>query len=109
MPLIIQHFQNRYSDQRWFIFDRRRQYGIYYDLNTVEFVSLEATAAHNLNTLDKAVFKESESLYQVLWKDYFKSTNIESRKNMKLHLQHMPRRYWKYLTEKKPDTSRDDF
>ena len=32
--------------------------------------------------------------------EYFKSTNIKSRKNMKLHLQHVPKRYWKYLTEK---------
>ncbi|TXD94923.1 DUF4130 domain-containing protein [Gillisia hiemivivida] len=25
---------------------------------------------------------------------------MKSRKNMKLHLQHVPKRYWKYLTEK---------
>jgi probable DNA metabolism protein len=108
IPLIIQHFQSRYADQRWFIFDRRRQYGIYYDLNTTEFVNFEETPS-NLNKTGKDIFKETEALYQVLWRDYFKSTNIKSRKNMKLHLQHMPRRYWKYLTEKKPDGYRDDF
>ncbi|WP_317126561.1 DUF4130 domain-containing protein [Chryseobacterium nematophagum] len=25
---------------------------------------------------------------------------IIERKNLKLHIQHVPRRYWKYLTEK---------
>jgi probable DNA metabolism protein len=104
LPLIIQHFQNRYADQRWCIFDLRRRYGIYYDLNTTEFVSFETDAVHNLTVTNTAVFQENEMLYQVLWKDYFKSTNIKSRKNMKLHLQHMPRRYWKYLIEKSPDS-----
>ena len=33
-------------------------------------------------------------------KNYFKSTNIVARKNTKLHTQHVPKRYWKYLTEK---------
>ena len=41
-----------------------------------------------------------EALYDQLWKDYFKSTNIVERRNIKLHLQHVPKRYWKYLTEK---------
>jgi probable DNA metabolism protein len=47
-----------------------------------------------------AIFDEKEELYQHLWQQYFKSVNIVSRKNTKLHIQHMPKRYWKYLTEK---------
>ncbi|RYE25413.1 MAG: DUF4130 domain-containing protein, partial [Sphingobacteriales bacterium] len=39
-------------------------------------------------------------MYQLLWKSYFNNSNIKERKNMKLHIQHIPRRYWKYLTEK---------
>ena len=39
--------------------------------------------------------KEKE--FQQLWKTYFKSTNIESRQNLKLHLKHVLKRYWKYL------------
>lgn len=31
---------------------------------------------------------------------HFKSTNITERKNTKLHVQHIPKRYWRYLTEK---------
>jgi probable DNA metabolism protein len=103
LPLIMKHFQNRYADQRWCIFDLRRKYGIYYDLNATEFVSFEAAAIPNLIVQSRDSLQENEALYQELWKDYFKSTNIKSRKNMKLHLQHMPRRYWKYLTEKESD------
>lgn len=96
LPLLIRHFQERYADQRWLIFDQKRAYGIYYDLKTTEFITFEDA----LNSPDKDQFQEKEWLYQSLWKDYFKSTNIPSRKNTKLHLQHVPRRYWKYLTEK---------
>lgn len=99
LPLIIAHFQNRYADQRWLIFDLNRHYGIYYDLNTTEFITFEEHE-QTLQLNDKNIFQEKEQLYQVLWKEYFKSTNIRARKNTKLHVQHVPRRYWKYLTEK---------
>lgn len=96
IPLLIKHFQERYADQRWLIFDRKRDYGIYYDLNMTEFVTFENV----LDDPENNPFHEKELTYQTLWKDYFKSTTIASRKNTRLHLQHVPRRYWKYLTEK---------
>ena len=40
-----------------------------------------------------------ELLYQQMWKDYFKTMAIKQRINLKLQRQHMPVRYWKYLTE----------
>jgi probable DNA metabolism protein len=49
----------------------------------------------------KAIYDENEELYQTLWQQYFTNVNIKARKNMKLHIQHMPRRYWKHLVEKK--------
>lgn len=99
LPLLVSHFQGRYADQRWLIYDLRRKYGIYYDLNEVSFVRPETT--ENIRVSSTTLeFQEEETFYQLLWKDYFKSTNIRERKNMKLHLQHVPKRYWKYLTEK---------
>jgi probable DNA metabolism protein len=98
LPLLTSHFSGRYADQRWLIYDTRRTYGIYYDLETVQFVYPGTeTTQHSITSL---VLEESEELYQQLWSDYFKSTTIKARKNMKLHLQHVPRRYWKYLPEK---------
>jgi probable DNA metabolism protein len=43
---------------------------------------------------------ENEVLYDQLWKDYFHSINIQERKNIKLHVQYLPKRYWRYLNEK---------
>ena len=54
-----------------------------------------------MRQLSADLLAEAEPDYQVLWKSYFDSVNIPERKNMKLHLQHVPRRYWKYLSEKR--------
>src|SRR5690606_23015003 len=92
LPLIVQHFRERYKDEKWVIFDKKRKYGIYYDLVTVEYISFEFS--------DKKGEIKNNSTYEILWKTYFNSTNIQARKNTRLHHQHVPKRYWKYLTEK---------
>lgn len=100
LPLIVKHFKDRFADQRWLIYDAMRKYGIYYDKENVSEVNLDFTS--DLQNADSraALYDESEELYQQLWQQYFASVNIKARKNTKLHLQHMPKRYWKYLVEK---------
>lgn len=100
LPLISNHFKNRYADQRWLIYDIRRKYGLYYDMNEVSEVQINfATDLQNTDAKN-ILYDENEILYQELWKQYFSSVNIKARKNTKLHIQHMPKRYWKYLVEK---------
>lgn len=98
IPLIADHFKHRYADQRWLIYDLKRKYGIYYNLHTVAEVTMEFKPHSDEETVN--VFHEDETLYQTLWKNYFKSVNIGARKNTRLHLRHVPKRYWKHLTEK---------
>lgn len=102
LPLVSKFFKDRYADQQWIIYDVRRKYGLYYDLHTVTEITYEFVA--NINTkkvlLPAELTDEKEELASILWKDYFNSTNIPARKNMKLHIQHVPKRYWKYLNEK---------
>lgn len=100
LPLISKHFKDRYADQRWLIYDAQRKYGLYYDLHTIEEVSIDFKMADSPDTA--LIYDEDETLYQQLWQQYFSSVNISTRKNMKLHIMHMPKRYWKWLVEKKP-------
>ncbi|MCL5127775.1 TIGR03915 family putative DNA repair protein [Algibacter sp. L4_22] len=100
LPLIKRHFEKRYADQKWLIYDLRRKYGIYYNLESVELISLELDRNFDPSKTSTEFFAPIELEFQQLWQDYFKSTNIKSRKNMKLHIQHIPKRYWKYLSEK---------
>jgi probable DNA metabolism protein len=99
LPMLLRHFKNRYADQKWIIYDLKRNYGLHYDLHDTEFISLEFSAVKNAANVI-AAFEEDETVYQHLWKNYFHSVNIPARKNTKLHLRHIPKRYWKHLTEK---------
>jgi probable DNA metabolism protein len=98
LPLILPHFRSRYADQHWLIYDLRRRRGIYYSKDTeqVEEVEMEWQEGEG----NDSPYDEAEMGYQQLWQDYFKHTGIPERKNPKLHLRHMPRRYWRHLTEK---------
>lgn len=102
LPLIAQFFKERYADQQWIIYDVKRKYGLYYDLQAVQEINYEFVSAIDTTkvTLPASLLDEKEELASLLWKDYFKSTNIPARKNMKLHIRHVPKRYWKYLNEK---------
>lgn len=102
LPLIINHFQKRYADQRWAIYDTTRRYGAYYDLHKVALMNLELPPEQRHAALPAAARHEEEDKYQQLWQVYFDNVNIPERKNPKLHLRHIPRRYWKYLSEKQP-------
>ncbi len=102
LPLVAKHFRDRYADQRWLIFDSNRKYGIFYDLAKVEEVQLDFTdSRHAKGQGLELLLDESEAHYQQLWQQYFKSVNIAARKNTRLHIRHMPKRYWKHLVEKK--------
>jgi len=100
LPLISKHFEKRYADQKWLIYDIRRRYGLYYDLENVETIILDLPEHFDLTKTDEDYFTKKEFEFQKLWQDYFQSVNIASRKNMKLHVQHVPKRYWKYMSEK---------
>jgi len=98
MPLIGKHFKDRYPAMEWVIFDTVRQYGIHYAGSKIEYITFEG------DIIEKRISDESttdaEKSYQSMWKQYFKSVNIKERNNEKLHQQHVPKRYWKYLIEK---------
>jgi probable DNA metabolism protein len=100
LPLTLDHFKNRFADQKWMIYDTKRNYGFYYDLKTVTEMTLDSSGLFPNGKLDENLMAEDEKLYQELWKGYFKSMTIKERINLKLQRQHLPKRYWKYLTEK---------
>lgn len=103
LPLTIQHFKDRFADQKWLIYDMKRKYGYYYDLQTVTEVTFEGDSKEShliTGMLNESMMDKDEKLFQKLWKTYFKSIAIKERLNPRKHKQDMPVRYWKYLTEK---------
>lgn len=109
LPYAIKHFKKRFADQKWLIYDIKRDYGFFYNLKDVSEIRLsEKNFSVYDGKLANNIAKECEADYQTLWRSYFKHTNIEERKNPKLQKQHMPRRYWKFLTEKNEVSSPPD-
>ena len=100
LPLAISHFVNRFADQKWVIYDLKRKYGYYYNLQKVVEITLEDDTHLLGGKLDEAMMSNDEKLFQELWRGYIKSMTIKERINPKLQRQHIPRRFWKYLTEK---------
>ena len=101
LPLIAPHFKTRYADQSWLIYDLRRKLGLHYDSSAEALTEVRLEWVRGGRHMpDANRLSPREELYQILWKDYFKSTGIPARRNEKLHLRHMPLRYWRYLTEK---------
>ena len=101
LPLVIDHFEKRFADQQWIIYDTRRNYGFYYDLkNTKEVIFTQSMVNKANGKIDKDLLAKDEQLFQELWKTYFNSMCIKERINPKLHKQLLPRRFWKYLIEK---------
>ena len=124
LPIITDHFQDRFNDQPWLIYDAKRHYGYYYQtlpqcnvtLSRREPLSVsegsnmpirvtfedEATVPFDLSNgkLNADVLSENDQLFQDLWRTYFKAICIKERMNPHKQLQDMPRRYWKYMTEK---------
>ena len=105
LPLIGEHFRQRYQDQHWAIYDISRGFGIYYDKSNS--TSSRPAKLQTITDLDDAVLRnpasihsENEQRYQKFWQGYFTNVNIKERKNPKLHKQYLPQRYWKYLSEK---------
>lgn len=100
LPLIAGHFKGRYADQRWLIYDVKRKYGIYYDLQTVTTVEIDFDAAITSSRYIAEISDDREEFFQELWRRYFSSVDIAARKNIKLQVKEMPKRYWKHMTEK---------
>ena len=101
VSLIAPHFARRFGNQQWVIYDRKRDKGIFWKkpemheitLTDQQFDAMTGEILHNIKS-------EDEDLYRTLWKAYYKAISIPERKNTRLMLRLLPRRYWKYLPEK---------
>ncbi len=104
LPLITDHFSDRFNDQSWLIYDAKRHYGYNYDGESVIRITFENEAEVPFDLMsgkmDTDILSEDDQLFQELWRTYFKAICIKERLNPKKQLSDMPRRYWKYITEK---------
>lgn len=93
LPLILDHFMKRFSDQNFIIHDLKREVAIIYNK--------ESAIITDLKKEDSKAFTSSDGEFEVLWKTFYSSVNIKERENHRLRNRSMPKRYWTHLTELK--------
>jgi probable DNA metabolism protein len=91
LPLILNHFTRRFSDQNFIIHDLKRELAIIY--NKESFIITD------LKREDSKVLTSPDGEFEALWKTFYNSVNIKERENPRLRNQYMPKRYWSHLTE----------
>jgi len=102
LKIIVSHFKDRFNDQAWVIYDTARSYGVHFDGNEVALITIDEPTFNLENgRLSPSLVADCELEYQRLWQVFFKGIAIKERKNVKLQQNFMPKRFWKYLTEKR--------
>ena len=101
LPLTINHFTDRFADQKWMVYDMKRDYGFFYDLKETNEIKISTQGTISPSgKIRTEILSNEELFFQDLWRKYYDSINIKERKNLKVHMHFMPKRYWKFLPEK---------
>ena len=91
LELLTYHFKNRLRNEKFVIYDKKRNKCAIYVDNDLAFYDVEE------------IFKEEsddEKMFEDCWIEFYNSVGIKERQNLKLMQNNMPKRYWKYLPEK---------
>lgn len=100
LPMAVEHFADRFADQRFLIYDIGRKYGFYYNGEEALKVTVEGDMPHlRSGRLTPELMDDQERLFQELWRTYFHAIAIAERANPRKQRQDMPARYWHLLTE----------
>ena len=91
LPLLAEHFTERYVNEQFLIYDKTHSLALMYvDYN----VSLEHIEHYEMPPAD-----EQEQKYQDLWRLFYDTVEIRERHNERCRLNFMPKKYWKNMTE----------
>lgn len=91
VSLMMPHFTDRYNDQPFLIHDDVHQVvGVY------RGGSWHLVETPEINLPDEA---DEELSYKRMWKDFYDTIAIKERYNPRCRRGHMPKKYWKHMTE----------
>lgn len=91
LPTIAPHFCDRFHNELFVIYDKTHRNALIHKppkwaiVELADFIEPEAD--------------ETEQFYRELWGTYFDAIAIRERINPRCQMGHMPKRYWKHMTE----------
>lgn len=94
LPLLRGHFCSRLPDEDFLIFDATHGSALLRQKDRVQYLAMD----HYTPCTD-----EAEQNWQALWKRFFKALTIEERRNERLQMGHVFKRFWPDMCEMQPD------
>jgi len=94
LPLLRGHFCSRLPDEDFLIFDATHGTALLRQNRQVQYLAMDR---YELGT------SEEELNWQALWKRFFKALTIEERRNERLQMGHVFKRFWPDMCEMQPD------
>jgi probable DNA metabolism protein len=65
IPLTIDHFRSRFADQKWLLYDLKRDYGVLYENNKVVEVEISQRGFNSISgQVNENILQEGEEFYQ---------------------------------------------
>lgn len=94
LPVIVEHFCDRYPNENFLIYDEVRRYTLVHPAyREAFFVSGESMDNPYMQELDKP------DVYEKLWRDYFHTMAIQPRENIRCQNQLLPKWYRRNMLE----------
>lgn len=91
LPVIAPHFISRFSGEDFMIFDRTNKMALIYKDGEPSFLRAEK--------IELPPESPEEQQCRAMWRTFYDTIGIEGRRNELCRRTHMPRRYWKDMTE----------
>lgn len=91
LPMLTQHFCERYPEERFLIHDKTHEMALVYQPSEWAVVPADG--------LELPEPDEQEQFFRELWRTFYDTIEIKERHNPTCRMSHMPKRYWKYMTE----------
>jgi len=91
LPLLSEHFCNRYPNEAFMIFDKTNSVALVYRPKEAVLIPMQELVLPDID--------EKEAEYRRLWKQFYDTIAIESRYNPRCRMTLMPKRYWKNMLE----------
>lgn len=91
LPLIQDHFCSRFRNESFMIYDKTHRMALVHRPGRHAMIPLEEWTPPEPD--------EAEEKYRRLWEGFYEAVGIKERRNDKLRSSHMPKRYWKQMTE----------
>lgn len=96
LPVLAEHFSDRYPNEDFIIYDKKRKYALVHPAYQECFFATGEEFRQNLTDKGMSGYQDE---FELLWKRYFKSMAIKERKNERCQNNLLPKWYRKTMLE----------